>query len=70
MNTENRAVLQDWKRKYAKRQITVREIGDGFYLATFCVRDGVRSGLGRTPEEAISRVNLSYTEKEKRTYEY
>jgi hypothetical protein len=67
MNTENRAVLMAWKKQHApNRQITIREIGDGFYLATFCVRDGVRSGLGRSPEEAISRVNLSYTGERKK----
>jgi hypothetical protein len=66
MNPENRAVLQDWKKNHAKRRIEVRQVGDGFFIATFCVRDGVRSGLGKSPEEAVSRVNLTYTGERKK----
>jgi hypothetical protein len=44
------------------RRIQLREIGDGYWLATFCIRGGVRSGLSLSREEALARIKTTYTD--------
>jgi hypothetical protein len=44
-----------------RSKITVRQIGGGYFVATFCVRNSVRTGIAPSRGEAISRADTRLT---------